>query len=231
MKSQLSIALQIVLAVILTVVAVLGIFSIIELKSLQRRETQQLQERGKVSADRIANSLAYPLWNVTQPETERVVIDELLAREVSSIQVFDEHGQLYLGKVKTSTGAIQDVNNLSPASTPPDNYSAFSYTRDIHFRDNRIGSVKLDVSLAYLQPELTKLRWGIAIKLFLLVVVLSVVLLAALRVLVVSRLIALKSWVQRSPGSGSPPQFRHSDEFNSLAKCFWQHVGPFAQQT
>jgi len=86
MKTPLSIALQIMIAVIVTVEIVLGISSLIELNILQNREKQQLQQGGNVTADRISNSLAYPLWNLNQVETERVVLYELAAREVERMQ-------------------------------------------------------------------------------------------------------------------------------------------------
>ena len=218
MRNVLSIALQILLAVIVTVVVVLGISSVIELNILQNRETQQLQARGTVTADRISNSVAYPLWNLNQVETERVVLDELAAREVARVEVLDEHGQLYLGKFKAADGSIQDLkSNGTATGSVAGNYS---FSRDVYFRGNRIGSVKLDVSTAYLQPELAKLRWGIAIKLLLLVVLLSVVLSIALRVLVVRRLSKLKSWVEDSQAGKTPPQFKYSAEINSLAEAF-----------
>ena len=183
MKSFLSISSQILLAVILTVVIVLGISSVVELYILKHREIQQLQQRGTVTADRISNSLAYPLWNLSQPETERIVLDELVVKEVAGIQVFDEQGQLYVGKYKSVDGSIHDFNTNGPAAEPTD----YTYQREVRFKNYRIGSVTLDVSSVYLQPELTKLRWGIAFRLLVLVVLLSFVLSTALRVLVVRR--------------------------------------------
>ncbi|HEV8370228.1 MAG TPA: PAS domain S-box protein [Pyrinomonadaceae bacterium] len=218
MRTVLSIALQILLAVIVTVVVVLGISSVIELNILQNRERQQLQARGTVTADRISNSLAYPLWNLNQVETERVVLDELAAQEVARVEVLDEHGQLYIGKFKAADGSIQDLkSNNTSTGLVGGNYS---FSREVYFRGNRIGSVKLDVSAAYLQPEMAKLRWGIAIKLFLLVVILSVVLSIALRVLVVRRLSKLKSWVEDPQAGKTPPHFKYSAEINSLAEAF-----------
>ena len=52
-------------------VIVLGISSVIELNILKQRERQQLAQQGTVTADRIANNLAYPLWNLNEPEAER----------------------------------------------------------------------------------------------------------------------------------------------------------------
>jgi len=216
MKSSLSIASQILLAVIVTVVVVLGISSVVELYILKHREIQQLQRRGTVTADRISNSLAYPLWNLSQPETERIVLDELVVQEVAGIQVFDEQGQLYVGKYKSADGSIHDFNKNGPDAEPTD----YTYQRDVRFKNYRIGSVKLDVSSVYLQPELSKLRWGIAIRLLLLVMVLSFVLSTALRVLVVRRLSLLKSWVEGSRKSDEPPRFKYSAEINSLADAF-----------
>ena len=216
MKSFLSISSQILLAVILTVVIVLGISSVVELYILKHREIQQLQQRGTVTADRISNSLAYPLWNLIQPETERIVLDELVVKEVAGIQVFDEQGQLYVGKYKSVDGSIHDFNTNGPAAEPTD----YTYQREVRFKNYRIGSVTLDVSSVYLQPELAKLRWGIAFRLLVLVVLLSFVLSTALRVLVVRRLSLLKSWVEGSRKSDEPPRFKYSTEINSLADAF-----------
>jgi len=206
------------IAVIVTVVIVLGISSVIELEVLQAREKQQLQQGGNVTADRISNSLAYPLWNLNQVETERVVLYELAAREVDRIQVLDEQGKQYIGKAKAADGSIHDIdtNGTSSQNVKPE----YTFQRDINFRNNRIGTVNLDVSAAYLQPELTKLRWGIAIKLLLLVIVLSLVLLIALRVLVVSRLARLREWVEGGTAATSPPRFAYSSEINALADAF-----------
>jgi PAS domain-containing protein len=211
--------LQILIAVSLTVVIVLGISSVIELNILKQRERQQLAQQGTVTADRIANNLAYPLWNLNEPEAERVVRDELAAEEVIRIQVLDERGQLYVGQIKAADGSMSDLNQANITDEAPGG-SDHVFQREITFNGNRIGSVKLEVSSAYLQRELKKLRWGIAIKLLLLVLLLSVVLYVALRVLVVRRLSLLKSWVEDPHAETTPPQFRYSDEINSLADAF-----------
>jgi PAS domain S-box-containing protein len=217
MKNLVTIASQILVAVIITVVIVLGISSLIEVNILKNRETQKLSQRGSLTADRIANSLAYPLWNLNQIGTEQVVDDELVAQEVSKIQVFDEHGQLYAGKIKNADGSISPVSATDNAATSGDEYT---FNREITFRGNKIGSVKLEVSTAYLQSEINKLRMGIAVKLVLLVTVLSLVLLAAFRVLVGRRLSALKAWVEGPRTAISPPNFKYSGEINSLAESF-----------
>ena len=217
MKNLVSIATQILIAVIITVVVVLGISSVIEVNILKNRETQNLSQRGSVTAERIANNLAYPLWNLNQIETDRVVRDEVAAQEVSRIQVFDEQGKLYVGKVKNTDGAVTNVNvlnNVAPLGVE------FTFQRDITFRGNKIGSVTVDVSSVYLQSELRKLRLGIALKLLLLVAVLSLVLSVALRVLVVRRLSTLKAWVEGKDTNLSPPSFKYSGEINSLAEAF-----------
>ena len=212
-----SIAGQILLAVLTTVVVVLGISSVIELKILEVREARQLQDRGPIAADRLANNLAYPLWNLNHAETERVVLDELAGPEIVGIQVFDEHGQVYLGKVQDSSGAVRDLASEEGAYNVPVDYT---FTKEIRFRSNRIGSVKVDFSRAYLQPAMANLRWGIALKLLLLVVVLSIVLYVTLRLLVVRRLASLKTWIKSSESSAPLPQFKYSEEFNSLAHSF-----------
>ena len=195
MRSLLSIALQVLIAVSLTVVIVLGVSSVIELRFLKHRESQKMAQQGAVKAERIANSLANPLSNLNQAETDRVVRDELAAEEATRIQVLNERGQLYVGKVKAADGSMVDLNQENISDQVPGSID-YSVQRDINFKGNRIGILKLDVSSAYLRRELNTLGWGIAIKLLMLLILLSVVLYVALRVLVVRRLSLLKAWVE-----------------------------------
>jgi PAS domain S-box-containing protein len=219
MRSLLSIALQVLIAVSLTVVIVLGISSVIELRILKHRERQQMAQQGAVKAERIANSLANPLSSLNQAETDRVVRDELAAEEATRIQVLNERGQLYVGKVKTADGSMVDLNQENLSDQVPGGID-YSVQRDINFKGNRIGFLKLDVSSAYLRQELNTLGWGIAIKLLMLLIILSVVLYVALRVLVVRRLSLLKAWVEDPQSKAAPPHFRFSDEINSLSEAF-----------
>lgn len=227
MKKVPSIAVQILLAVLITVVVVLGIASLIELRILERREARQLHDRVPIAADRVANNLAYPLWNLNHFETERVVLDELAAPEIVGIQVLDEKDQLYLGKTEDSNGVVRDLASEKPTNNVPVDYT---FTKEIRFRNNRIGSVRVDFSRAYLEPSLANLRWGIAVKLLLVVIVLSIVLYVALRLLVIRRLASLKSWIKGADTSASPPEFKFSEEFNSLAKSFGSLSGHLRQK-
>jgi len=222
MKAFLSISVQLLLAVLVTVISVLGISSIIELNILEHRETKLLQGRGTLTADRIANSLAYPLWNLNREETEHVVLDEISSADIFRIRVFDEHGELYLGKVRGANGLIGNIGTANADGVPDSHASLYSYSRPISFRNTSIGRVALDVTDASLQSDLRKLRWGIAIKLLLLAVILSVVLYVTLRLLVIRPISTLKSWVEDIPsGSGLlAPRFKRSREINLLAEAF-----------
>ena len=120
MKAFPSISAQILIAVLITVVSVLGVSSIIELNILNDRETQMLHDRGALTADRLANSLAYPLWNLSPEQTERVVLDEISSPDVASIRVFDENGDLYVGKIRGTDGVIRNIEapNAAGAGVP-----------------------------------------------------------------------------------------------------------------
>src|SRR4051794_10338831 len=213
MKPFQSISAQILLAVLITVISVLGIFSIIENRRLKQRKTEVLQENATMTADRIANSLAYPLWNLNQEETERVVFYETGAAEVFRIQVFDEDGSLYAGKVKGPDGEVRNIN-AADAAVPVPQASVYSLSREINFRNTNIGSVMLDVTDAYLEAELLDLRQDVMVRLLVLAVFLSVVLFITLRVLVIRPLSTLKSWAEKIPSlNGSPPpRFKLSGE-------------------
>ena len=208
-------------AVLLTVLTVLGVSSFVELNVLKQRETQALQARATLAADRIANSLAYPLWNLSREETQRVVLDELGAADVYPIQVFDENDSLYIGKVKSADGTIKD---LTTGAAPSDlgQTTVYSFSRPVQFKNTGIGRVIFEVTDKSLQTELVKHRRTIGIRLLLLVALLSVVLFAALRMLVIRPVSALQSWVETMPDPQlqAPPHFKLSGEINSLAAAF-----------
>jgi PAS domain S-box-containing protein len=222
MKASPSISIQILLAVLVTVVSMLGLSSVIELNVLRQRETATVQQRGALIADRVANSLAYPLWNLNREETERVVLDEINSADVFKVLVFDEGGALYVGKVRDGQGSIRNVAAADAGAVTSGSAAVYSYSRPISFREHAIGHVTLEVSDASVLAELRKLRWGIAIKLLLLVSLLSVVLFVALRVLVIRPLSTLKSWVEAVASTSlvRPPRFKRSGEINSLAEEF-----------
>jgi PAS domain S-box-containing protein len=228
MKAFPSISVQILIAVLITVVSVLGVSSIIELNVLNDREAQMLHDRGALTADRLANSLAYPLWNLSREQSERVVLDEITSPDVASIRVYDEHGDLYLGKARGADGVVRNIEPPNtnapdgPTVVPTPRGATFSYSKPITFRGNGIGRVALEITDDSLQSELGKLRWGIAIKLLVLVVLLSVVLYFALRILVIRPLSTLKSWVENVSERQAlmPPSFKRSTEVNSLAGAF-----------
>jgi PAS domain S-box-containing protein len=222
MKVFRSISAQIMLVVLLTVITVLAVSSIIELNRLKQRETRILQENGSLTADRVANSLAYPLWNLSQEETERVVLDELGSPDIYRVQVFDEDGSLYVGKIRGADGTIRNIDGANQSAPNTPNASFYSFSREINFKNTRIGSVTLEVTDANLRAELASQRREIAIRLLLLIAVLSVVLLLALRALVIRPISVLKSWVANIPsGKEAPsPRFKLSGEVNSLAEAF-----------
>ena len=225
MKAVPSISVQILIAVLITVVSVLGVSSIIELNILNERETQMLHDRGALTVDRLANSLAYPLWNLSREQTERVVLDEVSSPDVSSIRVYDENGDLYVGKWRGADGVIGNIDAATAglAGTAPGTSGAIhSYSKPIDFKGTGIGRVLLEFNDATLRSELRKLRWGIAIKLLVLAILLSLVLFFALRVLVLRPLSTLKSWVENLAARDplTPPSFKRSAEINSLAGAF-----------
>jgi len=222
MKAVPSISVQILLAVLFTVVSILGVYSIIELNVLKQRETRTLQRRGTLTTDRIANSLAYPLWNLNREETEHVVLDEMGSVDVFMIQVFDENSDLYVGKVKGADGAIKNLAAGNATTVTPPQGTLYSYSKSINFRDNSIGRVKVDLTDANLLAQRRDLRWGFAIKLFLLATALSLVLFLTLRGLVIRPLSSLRSWVENVPLGNEvrPPRFKRSAEINALGEAF-----------
>lgn len=221
MKRLSSIAVQSLLAVLVTVVSVLGLSSLIELGVLEERETRMLQDRGALTTKRIANSLSSTLWNVNLEETRRVVLYEISSVDVSRIQVFDEKGAPYLGAVKEPDGSIKVVADGNTDAIKNAASAQYTFSEDI-IHGSKIGGVTIDVTDAHLRSELTKLKWGIAIKLLLLVFLLSVVLLLALQVLVLSPLSALERWVERIPAERAPAplRFKGAEEIDSLATAF-----------
>ena len=217
-----SISVQVLLAVLITVVTVLGVSSVVELNLLKKRETQRLQDKGAVTADRLANSLKYPLWNLNSQEARQVVHDELASVDVFRIRVVDEHGALYVGEVREEDGSIKPLDAQNSDAGYPARATLYSFSRDIDFKNTHVGAVAVDLTDRQLQVQLKDLRWEIAIKLFVLAALLSLVIFFTLRGLVIGPLSSLRNWVQQihTTQMNRAPRFKGAGEINALADVF-----------
>ena len=202
MKAFPSISIQILIAVLITIVPVLGVSSIIELNVLKDREAQMLHDRGELTADRLANNIAYPLWNLGREQTERVVLDEISSPDVVSIRVLDENGDLYVGKSRGADGVVRNIEAPAAAGTgaaTAPSVATYSYSRPINFKGRAIGRMVLELTDASLQSELAKLRWGIASKPRCWLFSCQSFCTSCCAVLVIRPLSTLKSWVDDIP--------------------------------
>jgi PAS domain S-box-containing protein len=217
-----SISWQILVAVLITVVLVLGVSSFVELNLLKKREILRLQQKGVVTADRIANSLSYPLWNLNPAGTKQVIHDEIASVDVFRIRVYDEKGALYAGAVREADGSVKQIDEQSGDAGYATPAAIYSFSRDIDFKNTHIGAVLLDLTDRQLQAQLNDLRWAIAVKLLVLALLLPLVIFLTLRGLVIRPLSSLRAWVHQihSTEMKRAPRFKRAGEINALAEAF-----------
>ncbi|MGE5492257.1 MAG: hypothetical protein ACM31P_13320, partial [Actinomycetota bacterium] len=102
-------SLQFRLTVIFVAVATatLAAFGIIGQYRLAAELGENFAEMKQATVQRLANSLASPLWDVNRESVDNTLAAEMLRPEVAAIQVFDVGDRLFAARVRKEAGAAQ----------------------------------------------------------------------------------------------------------------------------
>ena len=125
--------------------------------TLSRYERElQLRVRGPMAqnADMLAKAMEIPLWNVDKEVTKQFVQAVMRNREVVSVVVTDESGNIFVRSDK-----VRHTNA-----------SVLTETRPIHLEDKVIGEVKLELTTAYVDRDLLDDVYKLAVGLVLQVI-------------------------------------------------------------
>ena len=145
-----TIARQILTSVLLTMIIVLGGWSVVEIVAEQRTEGSKLTAEAQLTADRLAHNVAYPLWNKNRVEVEKDLLFELRAATISAAIVLDDTGSIYTGKVETADGRVESWNQDNPYHRKLTESGAKNISTDIVHSNKTIGRLVIYTNHHYL---------------------------------------------------------------------------------
>jgi hypothetical protein len=220
---------HILASIFVTVLVVLGGWGYLELQSTIRFEMDSLLRDQRNIVERLAYSLAYPLWNLNRLEVEKTIHHEAIDDVVRAILVYDDSGEFYFGTIRE--GAKEEDIKSYNADNPPGqqllSIKQNSTSREIIKNGKTIGKVFLYVNDDHLKSIMRHQMIALAFKLLGLVAALSCVQYLVLRKVVIQPLNLLKNWVL-SIGPAQPPslpKMSHSEEIDILAASFSEMAG------
>ena len=181
-----TIARQILTSVLLTMIIVLGGWSVVEIVAEQRTEGSKLTAEAQLAADRLAHNVVYPLWNKNRVEVEKDLLFELRAATISAVIVLDDAGSIYAGKVEAPDGSIESWNQDNPYHRKLTESGVRNISTDIVHSNKTIGRVVIYTNDHHLKGLLRTQITLSTIKLMVLVSILFGVTYTSLRRLVAS---------------------------------------------
>jgi len=171
--------------ILATVMLIMGIgFALYGIFSYQESEEGSLtvlQERSEIAAQRLAQSLELPLWELSESWVESTVLSEMTDKRVHSIFVYADDGQLFLGRAK------QGDWKITPSSDDRPDGHIMSRHNILH-HGQIIGAVCVDFTPRFMQAALKEKMIRDLASLTLLAGILTFSLLAFLNRTIVRRL-------------------------------------------
>jgi PAS domain S-box-containing protein len=164
--------------------------------SERQKALRHIQEMADKTADRISNSLIYPLWNISKEEIEKTISLEMAEENIIAITLKDEDNQFLTGKIKDFQGRILNYE-------PDGNHdiliknSLVTVKRKISKGSEYLGEVTLYFTDRYLLQYLNELIIKIILLTALLSVFTVVIIFFSLKKIILDPLILLQNATQR----------------------------------
>ncbi len=139
---------KLIAVIILTTTIVLGAAGYFAYKFIQESEQSELNQLAEVSATRLSQHLAIPMWNLDREQVAELLTAEMQELKVAGIVVRDEDRRtLFAAKERSNAGDVVDsVGSLSGQN--------ISVDREVMNKDEKIGVVSIFVTPEFMKEDL-----------------------------------------------------------------------------
>lgn len=213
-KNRTSIQSKIGIVLIMLTTVILSLYAGWEYISFRDRMTLELERLGRNVANRLADNLARPVWEVDDEAIKKVVMSEMADKKIHSVLICEDKGTPYKiinrEKEKDKTRAISSERGFVKKLC------------GISINGKKIGYVEVHVSKASLQEQMEKGLLKILLTVLVLDILLFIVLSASLRVMLI-RPIKLILDIANAVSAGDFGReigISQSDEIGELADAF-----------
>ena len=184
--------------------------------TLRTSSLARLNALAESISSRLAENLVEPIWNFDKKPMEKVILSEMGDKSVFAIQLNDSEGTLLMGKGRDIQGQIVNI------SEPLTDASMLKRSKDVVKQDERIGSVDVYLTQAFMQADLNQAVRLLALTIIILDAALLFVLNLIVRNMLITQLGSLLT-TAKSIAAGDFSQniqIREQDEIGMLALAF-----------
>lgn len=139
-----SIKWQLSTAIILTAVIIISIGGYIYYRYEEDLAYQDLEKKGEIIADRLADNLKRPLWDFYHEQVNMILKREIIETGVLAISIEKTDGTLYKGFVKDSKGNIKEYSIVLNNLVESEEY--LTIKKEIIFQDLNVGTLILKMT-------------------------------------------------------------------------------------
>ena len=203
-------------ALIVVTTMLLSVYGGYQYVTLRASSLERLNALAESVSARLAENLIEPVWNFDKKPMEKVILSEMGDNSVFAIQVKDSQGAFLMGKGRDLQGEIVNL------SEPLADTAMLKRSKDLVKQAERIGSVDVYLTQAFVQADLHRSVRSLAVAIFVLDAALLFVLTVIVRKMLIDQLASLLT-TAKSIAAGDFSQniqIREQDEIGMLALAF-----------
>lgn len=217
---------KVMINLVISIVLIMTIAGSFYYLSEKEKAIGHLHRKADTVSNRIANSLVYPLWNFSNEEIEKTFSLEMSDENIVAVILRNERNQLLTGKIKDAGGNIVEY---APSATHDRTLKSdiFSVNKKVIKNREALGEVELFITNHYLNQDLQKLVFWIALLTLALSILIIIVIFFSVKKIILNPLEILQHSVRRldtvitGEGNGNNNVIiGRSDEIDTLGKSF-----------
>ena len=212
---------------VLTVVALsctllMMVWGWIDYKALQRRSYDEFRNSAMLSAERLAHSLIYPVWNLSGDEIDKSIVFELRQPEVQAITLKDDSNSFIAGKLKLDNQQIISIPSEKDAEDPLKSKELIQISRQIVKFNQNIATVNMYISDKHLKTKLHTMAKEVFVRILAIAGLISLTIFISLRWLIIRPLTVLEEGVNEITLDNLTLQIpvAGDDEISRVARSF-----------
>ena len=207
---------KLIAVIILTTSIVLGVAGYFAYKYIEQQEQSELAQLAEVSANRLAQHLVIPMWNLDREQVGELLESEMQEQRVAAIVIRDEDSStLFAAKERNDAGEV--VESIGSVSG-----DFISVDRKVLNNDEEIGVVSMFITPQFMDQELNQFRQGVVAIVVILNVVIFIIMMVVLGRVLINPLMSLAAGAEKISRGDLNQTFNvnSQDEIGYLATTF-----------
>lgn len=190
---------------------------------IKDRLINEIDNNSQKVVERLSNNLVVPMWNFSNMEIDRIIMQEMGNKDILLIAVYNRIGEkslLLSGKIRVDD-ILNDYNNSVDEAYIETN-TLKRYSNDILYDGQIIGSIVLISSNKTLISSISSMLWQNVLQFLSVIIILVVMIFFILKILVLDPVIVLRDNVFAFSNQDfhSRVPIKSNDEIGELSRAF-----------